>query len=95
MVFESQINYENMSNYVTEYVTKIKPLNKKDEMIERNGRNYSIFGFSVKFKRHTKPYLWIYYVPSMSVVSIAGCSFIGKENGTIIELALKSIAKCK
>ena len=65
-----------MTNYVTEYkVTKIKPYNKiknDEKLIGRIGQNYSVFGFSVEFERHTKLYLWIYYLPSMSVVIIAG-----------------------
>ena len=40
------------------------------------GKNYSVFGFMIKFKRHTKPYIYGYYLTSMSVVIIAGCSFI-------------------
>ena len=67
-----------MTNYANEYKFKIKPFPKKTirESKMFPGKNYSIFGFMIEFKRHTKPYIYGYYLTSMSVVIIAGCSFI-------------------
>ena len=65
-----------MTNYASEYIPKIREINKVKNgeklKIGRNDENYSVFGFEVKLKRHSRPYIWLYFVPSTSVVIIAG-----------------------
>ena len=74
LVFESDINYENMVNYANEYKVIIKPFSqqkiKNSEMLP--GRSYSVFGFVIRFTRHINPYIYGYYLTSLSVVIIAG-----------------------
>ena len=76
MIYESQINNDCMTNYANEYIPKITEINKvkngKSLKIGRKDQNYSAFGFEVKLKRHSRPYIWLYFVPSTSVVIIAG-----------------------
>ena len=72
LIFESFINYENMTNYANEYKFKIKPFPKKT-IIESKmfpGKKYSIFGFMIEFKRHTKPYIYGYYMGEHTGVEI-------------------------
>ena len=64
-----------MTNYASEYIPKIKEINRVkngDRLKIGNDENYSVFGFEVKLKRHSRPYIWLYFVPSTSVVIIAG-----------------------
>ena len=75
-MFESYIHSANMTNYVNEYIAKVEPFANSKIAQNPNGRNYSVFGFMIEFRRHTKPYIWSYYLTSMCVVTIAGCSFI-------------------
>ena len=76
LVYETQINYGEMSNFASEFVyPKIKPINKigsVEKWSKHNGQNYSKFGFVMRTRRHTRPYIWVYYIPSSSVVIIAG-----------------------
>ena len=75
LVYVSQINNDGMTNYASEYIPKISEINrvKNGESLKiGNDENYSVFGFEVKLKRHSRPYIWLYFVPSTSVVIIAG-----------------------
>ena len=75
LVYESQINHDSMTNYASEYIPKIREINRVkngDRLKIGNDENYSVFGFLVKLKRHSRPYIWLYFVPSTSVVIIAG-----------------------
>ena len=75
LVYESQINHDSMTNYASEYIPKIREINRVnngEKLKIGNDENYSVFGFVVKLKRHSRPYIWLYFVPSTSVVIIAG-----------------------